>query len=450
MPLLGTTTTDKIRVGERAREELGDIEALGTSIKTRGQIHPLAVYPIEDPVYDYELIAGERRLRAMIWADVSEVLLRIYPSTLSKLELEQIELAENYHRKDFTFIEKVKLQRRIYETECALQGVKISTTPDAPGHSMTKQAEMLGISQGKVSQDLALSRAMEDFPDAGWERCKNQHEATKLKAKLEEQVIREELAKRFEQEAPKNMLVEKFKNSYLLGDCVEGIKKFDSNIFDFIEIDPPYAIDLKNKKKADDPGMNFTAGLSQYNEVDPTDYETLMRNLFTECYRVGKQNSWLVCWFGPDPWFEQIYTWLTEAGYSSTRLVGIWVKKQAQSNMPSKRLANATEFFFYAWKGDPVLARAGMLNTFNYSPIQAQQKLHPTERPIELMIDLVTLFAFEGASVLVPFAGSGNTLIAAALSKMSAVGFDLEKTYRDGYLIKLNKIFGGTCGQLDV
>ena len=61
MPELGTTTTDKIRVGERAREELGDIEALGTSIKNRGQIQPLAVYPIEDPVYDYELIAGEPR-----------------------------------------------------------------------------------------------------------------------------------------------------------------------------------------------------------------------------------------------------------------------------------------------------------------------------------------------------------------------------------------------------
>ena len=446
MPELGTTTVDKIRVGERAREELGDIEALGTSIKNRGQIQPLAVYPIEDPVYDYELIAGERRLRAMIWANIPKVLIRIYPPTLNKLELEQLELAENYHRKDFTFIEKIKLQRRIYETECALQGVKVSTAADAPGHSMTKQADMLGISQGKVSQDLALSRAMEDFPDAGWERCKNQHEATKLKARLEEQVIRNELAKRFEQEAPKNILIEKFSQSYLLGDCVAGMKNFDANVFDFIEIDPPYAIDLQHNKKADNQDLSNTAGIHEYNEVSPEDYEILMRNVFSECYRVGKQNSWLVCWFGPDPWFEKIYTWLTEAGYSSTRLVGVWVKKQAQTNMPSKRLANATEFFFYAWKGDPVLARPGMLNTFNYSPIQAQQKLHPTERPIEMMIDLVTLFAFEGASVLVPFAGSGNTLIAAALSRMSAVGFDLTKSYRDGYLIKLNKVFGGLCG----
>lgn len=443
MAELGTTTTNRIRINTRAREDMGDIEALGTSIKTRGQIQPLAVYPAtDDPDFDYVLIAGERRLRAMIWAEITEVLIRIYPPTMSELELKQLELAENYHRKDFTFIEKVRLQREIYETECAVQGVKISTSPEAPGHSMSKQAEMLGISQAKVSQDLSLARAMDAHPDAAWESCRTQQEAMKLKSKLEETAIRKELAKRYSQEAPKNKLIEKFQNSYLLGDCISGISKFDDQTFDFIEIDPPYAINLQHNKRSDNKDVNQTSGIDAYNEIGAGEYEELMRSLLKQCYRVAKNNSWLICWFGPEPWFEKIFTWITEAGYSSTRLVGIWAKKQAQANHPSKYLANASEFFFYAWKGSPVLARPGALNIFTQSPVAPSLKLHPTERPIDLMIDLVTLFAFEGASILVPFAGSGNTLVAAALSKMSAVGFDLSKEYREGYLIKLNKILG--------
>lgn len=447
MNKLGTTNIDSIRIDKRAREELGDIEDLGTSIKQRGQIQPIAVAELtDDPNYKYVLLAGERRLRAIRWAGIEDVLIRIYPSELSPLELKQIELAENYHRKDFTALEKIKLQRDIYDTECAIQGVKISTSPDASGHSMSKQAEMLGVSHATVSMDLKLSRAMEDFPEAGWEKCKNQHEMVKLHKRIEEGLIRKELSKRFQQGTPKNTMLEKFQNSYMIGDCVQGMQKFDSEIFDFIEIDPPYAIGLQQIKMQGGPSNHgVVTGLSEYNEVEPGDYENLMRGVFKEAYRVAKKNSWLICWFGQEPWFEQVFTWLTSAGFNATRMTGVWTKKQAQCNNPSKRLANATEHFFYAWKGDPVLARPGTLNVFTHNPVNAQQKLHPTERPVDMMIDILTLFAFEGASVLVPFAGSGATLLAAALCKMSAVGFDLDKSFKDGYVLKLNKIFGGAC-----
>jgi DNA modification methylase len=105
---------------------------------------------------------------------------------------------------------------------------------------------------------------------------------------------------------------------------------------------------------------------------------------------------------------------------------------------PSIRLANSYEMFFYCWKGQPALNKAGRSNDFHFSPVPPSQKTHPTERPIELMRELYETFAFAGSRVLIPFLGSGNGLIAAHQLGMSAVGFELSKAYRDSFLVKVH------------
>jgi site-specific DNA-methyltransferase (adenine-specific) len=119
-------------------------------------------------------------------------------------------------------------------------------------------------------------------------------------------------------------------------------------------------------------------------------------------------------------------------------MCGIWTKPSGQSMSPETRLANAYEMFFYAWKGTPVLNRMGRSNIFNTPPVPAQQKTHPTERPIELMKELYDTFAFPGSRILIPFLGSGNGILAAHELKMEALGFELSKGYRDSFLVKLN------------
>jgi site-specific DNA-methyltransferase (adenine-specific) len=99
--------------------------------------------------------------------------------------------------------------------------------------------------------------------------------------------------------------------------------------------------------------------------------------------------------------------------------------------------------FFYASKGSPVLAKEGRSNIFQFPPVSPGNKMHPTERPLEMISEVITTFAFEGSKVLVPFAGSGNTLIAAALNKMMPIGYDLTEEYRNSYVLKCEKYFGG-------
>ena len=64
-----------------------------------------------------------------------------------------------------------------------------------------------------------------------------------------------------------------------------------------------------------------------------------------------------------------------------------------------------------------------------------------TQRPIELMIELLKTFCWEGDRILVPFLGSGTTLLAAEHLKMSAFGFELEQSYKDGFLFAASEMF---------
>ncbi|KKK81026.1 hypothetical protein LCGC14_2817590, partial [marine sediment metagenome] len=219
----------------------------------------------------------------------------------------------------------------------------------------------------------------------------------------------------------------------------ENIKDIPSGHFNLVEIDPPYAIDLKRQKKK--VYKNYTYGEGGYNEISIEAYPDFMKDTFKECYRVMAPNSWLICWFGPEPWFEPMYQWIIEAGFITRRLVGEWVKPSGQTNQPSLYLANASEYFFYARKGSPTLARPGMTNIFPYSPVHSTSKIHPTERPLDLMQDILTTFAIEGSQVLVPYAGSGNTLIASAMSKMIPMGFDLTMQFKESYILRVQDVF---------
>ena len=150
-------------------------------------------------------------------------------------------------------------------------------------------------------------------------------------------------------------------------------------------------------------------------------------------------HSWLICWFAPEPWFEVIYRELNNAGFETTRLCGMWPKPYGQSKRPETNLANSYEMFFYAWKGRPALNKPGRKNVFDdVPPIPANQKTHPTERPIELMRQIYETFAFPGSRLLIPFLGSGNGLIAAHSLGLSAVGFELGKSHKDSFLIKVH------------
>lgn len=100
---------DKIQIGPRRREELGDLEALAASIQQHGLIHPIVVDQ------DGTLVAGERRLKACQLLGWAEIDVRFYED-LTEEERWAIELEENLHRKDLTEYERSKTLVALAET----------------------------------------------------------------------------------------------------------------------------------------------------------------------------------------------------------------------------------------------------------------------------------------------------------------------------------------------
>lgn len=429
---LGMIPLESIIVTERARQEMGDLESLESNMKESGLISPLAVKSNQDGTYT--LLAGERRLTVLRKNEVAQIPARIYEEDLSELEMKVIEKSENFYRKDMEYFELDKLTLEIHSMQQSIHGVA-ARGPGNTGWKLQDTAEMIGAATPKTVHDsVRRAEAREAFPDL-FQNCKTAFDADKVMKKVNEEMVKQTIAQKLEA-CSNGGTLDQLSKCFIVKDFFEGVKKIPSGIMHLVEIDPPYGIDLTKQKKKDGESKYM---LDDYNEVDITDYKTFLLKTFTECYRVMSNHSWLICWFAPQPWFNDVYELLNQAGFGTTRMCGIWTKGTPGQNMnPSIRLSNSYEMFFYAWKGQPALNKAGRGNQFHFSPVPSQQKTHPTERPIELMREIYDTFCFPGSRVLIPFLGSGNGLLAAHDLGMSPVGFELSKSYRDSFLVKVH------------
>lgn len=91
----------EVQIGQRVRDEYGDMESLGNSIKEHGLLHPIVVDS------NYNLIAGCRRLLACERIGLKEIEAKVL-ADISEKELRVLELEENIRRKDLTELEKSK------------------------------------------------------------------------------------------------------------------------------------------------------------------------------------------------------------------------------------------------------------------------------------------------------------------------------------------------------
>jgi N6-adenosine-specific RNA methylase IME4/ParB-like chromosome segregation protein Spo0J len=110
---------ESISIGSRVRKDYGDVASLARSIDANGLLHPIVVRGTGDASAGYELIAGERRLRA--WRESKFAGQPIPVRILDLASIRRGEFAENYERKDFTPSELVEIKRQL-EIEFDLAG----------------------------------------------------------------------------------------------------------------------------------------------------------------------------------------------------------------------------------------------------------------------------------------------------------------------------------------
>jgi site-specific DNA-methyltransferase (adenine-specific) len=70
-----------------------------------------------------------------------------------------------------------------------------------------------------------------------------------------------------------------------------------------------------------------------------------------------------------------------------------------------------------------------VFNIIDWKKDSKTKKIHPTQKPINVLKNLIQIFTDEGDVVIDPVAGSGNTLIAAYELGRSSYGFEIKKNY---------------------
>jgi site-specific DNA-methyltransferase (adenine-specific) len=73
-----------------------------------------------------------------------------------------------------------------------------------------------------------------------------------------------------------------------------------------------------------------------------------------------------------------------------------------------------------------------------YTQPQQAARVHQTQKPLDLMRQIVRITA-PGGTILDPFAGSGTTLLAAALEGYDAIGVELSDAYYAAALERLGQ-----------
>jgi site-specific DNA-methyltransferase (adenine-specific) len=217
-------------------------------------------------------------------------------------------------------------------------------------------------------------------------------------------------------------------------DCFNYLKNINDNSIDLILVDPPYQISresgFKNISDTTNDEMKSKYGkLSiDFGDWDKTEIDWDL--LFKEYYRVLKKGGTVIFFF--DIWKSNIIKEVAEINKFKQPRIGSWVKTNpVPINSKINYLSNATEYFFTFVKGSKPTFNSSYDNgIYRYPICHGKQRFdHPTQKPLELIKDLVEKHSNEGDLVLDTFAGTGTTAHAAYLSNRKYIVIERELKY---------------------
>jgi len=199
-------------------------------------------------------------------------------------------------------------------------------------------------------------------------------------------------------------------NRAVHGECIDVLGRFPARSIDCIITDPPYLVNF-----VDRTGRSFK-------NDNPNDGQWLLP-AYQQMYRVLKANSFCVSFYGYTraEWF--LWAW-REAGFRIEEHL-TFIKHYPSS---TGQVARHHEQAYVLSKGKPKV-NATIRSVIEYP--YTGNKYHPSQKPLEVMIPLVTGFSKPQDIVCDPFMGSGTTGLAALQMDRRFIGIELEKRYYD-------------------
>lgn len=209
----------------------------------------------------------------------------------------------------------------------------------------------------------------------------------------------------------------------MFGDCLERMKEIPDASVDLCVSDIPYK--LTGGGKGDGVNSKRPKGILQ----DNTQLMKVpkFKEWLPDLYRVMKDGThiYLMCNFLN---LNQLMNDVQDAGFKTVNLL-VWEKNNCT---PSQFYMKNCEYTLLIRKGgSKYINNIGASKTVHKFDNIIGNKLHPTEKPIELMKFYIENSSNKGDTVLDMFMGSGSTGVACLNANRSFIGIETDEKYFD-------------------
>ena len=253
---------------------------------------------------------------------------------------------------------------------------------------------------------------------------------------------------------------EEIRNKIILGDALNVLKKIESNLFDMVFIDPPYFLQLQKKKlKRWSTNTDVEGVFDEWDKFSSfEEYDNFIQSVLIEVKRVMKENAtiWVI---GTYHNIFRIGKLMQDLGFWILNDI-IWVKNNPMPNWLGVRFTNATETLIWAVKDKKVKKytfNKDLAKQFSNSKIGTNiwqipicsgkerirdedgNKIHSTQKPVELLKRIILTTTKEGDLVLDPMAGTGTTGYVAKMLKRNFTMIEKKPEYVDVIVKRFNK-----------
>ena len=209
-------------------------------------------------------------------------------------------------------------------------------------------------------------------------------------------------------------------------DCLEGLAAVPDKSVDVIITDPPYFLSMGHAGSSTNAADN---GIVNGNRCfdDLAICTPFYKQLFSEYRRVLKEDGSF--YFFTD-WRGYAYYYPLLNAVLPVRNMLVWDKKSG----PGSYYGFHHELVIFGTYKSKTKAGSGgnviRAQAFNSGAKKTNgEKVHPSQKPIELIAKFIEDSTEPGAVVLDTFMGSGTTAVAALRTGRSFVGFELSETY---------------------
>lgn len=204
------------------------------------------------------------------------------------------------------------------------------------------------------------------------------------------------------------------------GEAVSEMKKLQDNSVDFVLIDPPYELDNHGGGKTDFAQRKLVKDL----HIDFISNGFDVKEIFTEIERVCKTMN-MVC-FCSNKQVSKIMNYWEKKKYSVTLLV--WQKSNPTPFGNGKYISDL-EFMVYVRGKSATYNNIGykhQLKTFTYPSPSKKNRIHPTEKPQDILERLIKIHTNKEQTVLDCFGGSFSTGLACLKLNRNFIGIEID------------------------